>query len=208
MKKFKKENYFIDKSYVSREEFVTCEQMNHTDQFQDEVYLAAKNIFDQNNFKSVLDIGCGSAFKLIKYFGNEKLTGLELEPNLTFIKEKYPDKDFRESNFNKNLEGQFDLIICSDVIEHLLDPDELLNFISKIDFKALVISTPERNIIQQLQKSFGWEVNIKGPPHNKMHVREWTGNEFKNYIENYFKINFHFLTKNQVECQVVVCTKN
>lgn len=207
IKSFKQNNYFIDTNYIARSEYVVCEQMHHTDQFQDEVYFAAKSISEKLNYNSILDIGCGSAFKLIKYFGDKKITGLELEPNLTFIKSQYPDKDFRLSDFNAEFNESFDLIICSDVVEHLLDPDELLNFISKIDFKHLVISTPERSIIQKLQKSFGWVVEENGPPHNKMHVREWSAQEFRNYISEYFNIDFHFLTQNQAECQVIVASK-
>tara|TARA_R100000664_G_C2676258_1_gene86176 strand:+ start:44 stop:664 length:621 start_codon:yes stop_codon:yes gene_type:complete len=197
-------NYCIYDGYVSRTEFVTCEQIGHTDQFQDEVYEAARKLCIEKGYKTVLDIGCGSAFKLIKYFRDKKFVGLDLEPNLSHIKDKYPLYDFRLSDFDNPPKESFDLIICSDVIEHLLEPDDLLAFINNIDFKHLVLSTPDRDAIQRLQRSFGWDVKTDGPPHNVMHVREWTLAELREYLSQWFNIESQFMTPKQVECQVVI----
>jgi SAM-dependent methyltransferase len=200
-------NYCIYDGYVHRTEFTTCEQMEHTDQFQDEVYQAARKLCVENGHKTVLDIGCGSAYKLVKYFRDKKFVGLELEPNLSFIREKYPLYDFRESNFNDPPKEDFDLVICSDVVEHVLDPDELLRFIEKICFKRLVLSTPDRDVIQILQRSFGWDVKKDGPPHNVMHVREWSFEEFNHYVSQFFDIEEQFRTPIQKECQIVIASR-
>ena len=199
-------DYCIYEGYNHRTEFVTCEQVMHTDEFQNEVYHEARKLCVGNGYKTVLDIGCGSAFKLVKHFRDKKITGLELEPNLSFIKNKYPLYDFRESDFSNPPKEEFDLIICSDVVEHVLDPDELLGFISKINFKHLVISTPERDTIQKLQRGFGWNVHPHGPPHNLMHMREWSFDEFEQYISCFFNIDRQFMTPIQKECQVVIAS--
>ena len=98
-------------------------------------------------------------------------------------------------------------MICSDVVEHLIEPDDLIEFIKKINFDCLVLSTPDRDIIQQLQMSFGWNVELNGPPHNKHHVREWTSNEFGVYIGQHFNIVEHYCAPVQKECQIVVAKK-
>jgi len=200
-------NYCIKEGYVPRSEYVQNIQIESDDKFQDEVYKKAREILDKHKYRKVLDIGCGSSFKLIKYFRDKPFVGLDLEPNLSWLKETYPYFDYRLSDYDSPLEDEFDLVICSDVIEHVLDPDQMINFINSIDFKHLVISTPERNIIQQVQRQMDWDVEENGPPANVCHVREWTKDEFAEYISQTFNIEEHFITPIQVECQVVIAIK-
>ena len=42
---------------------------------------------------TVIDIGCGSGWKLVNYLSKEFETiGIETEPAISFLREKYPDK--------------------------------------------------------------------------------------------------------------------
>lgn len=85
------------------------------------------------------------------------------------------------------------MIICSDVIEHLVDPDILLSFLEKSNFKFLILSTPERDSVQMKQRGLLWD----GPPVNEAHVREWNFEEFEQYISYKFKIIDHFKVKSR-----------
>jgi SAM-dependent methyltransferase len=199
--------YCIKEGYVCREEYNQNVQIESGDQFQDEVYQRARQILDEHKYKKVLDIGCGSSFKLIKYFRDRPFVGLDLEPNLSWLRETYPYFDYRLSDYDNPPQDEFDLVICSDVIEHVLEPDLMIDFINNINFKRLVISTPERDIIQQVQREMNWNVKENGPPANICHVREWTKGEFAEYISQTFDIEEHFITPIQVECQVIVATK-
>ena len=199
--------YCIKEGYISRKKYNQNVQIESGDQFQDEVYQRARQILDEHKYKKVLDIGCGSSFKLIKYFRDRSFVGLDLEPNLSWLKERYPYFDYRLSDYDNPPEDEFDLVICSDVVEHVLEPDRMIDFINNINFKRLVISTPERDIIQQVQRGMNWNVKENGPPANICHVREWTKDEFAEYISQTFDIEEHFLTPIQVECQVIVATK-
>ena len=201
------DKYCIRDGYISRKEYVQYDNTPMTEEFQKEVYQHARKLCRKNNFSRVLDIGCGSGYKLVKYFRDKNFTGLELEPNLSFLKEKYENFDWRLSDFSNPPKEEFDVIICSDVVEHLLEPNDLLEFINKINFKFLVMSTPERGVIQELQKSFGWKVEENGPPYNVHHVREWTFGEFKEYFSTFFNVEDHFMTPIQKECQVIVGSK-
>ena len=63
--------YFIKENYTHREKVRyhdDTKKSYNTDKWQKEVYLLAKQYAEYSNFNTVLDIGTGSGFKLIKYF--------------------------------------------------------------------------------------------------------------------------------------------
>lgn len=194
--------YQIKEGYKHRDSYTHHSDIGFEDQYQDEVYKTAFKVFKDNSLKYVFDVGCGAAFKLKKYFNGEKFTGAEIEPTLSWLKKEYPNDSWIKSDFSRPVET--DLIICSDVIEHLVDPDVLLSFFENSKYKFIVLSTPERDKVQLFQKGYLWN----GPPLNKAHVREWNFCEFKNYISPRFNIVKHFMSKNKAEpspmCQIMV----
>src|SRR5690348_7644305 len=62
------ENYFIHAGYRHRSEAIYYDDRANTDEWQREVYRFAREVFDKNCLKTVCDLGCGSAFKLLRYF--------------------------------------------------------------------------------------------------------------------------------------------
>lgn len=198
---YNKDNYFIKKNYKSRTKYIHYDDQNKEDQWQLEVYLHALGLMKKYNLKSVADFGCGSAYKLITYLGEYKTYGLELPINLEFLKNKYPDRTWLDSSFNKNLDLNIDVLICSDVIEHLLNPNELLEYLQKISFKFLVLSTPDRSIMYPKESLFQ-----NGLPQNPAHQREWNYKEFDQYISKYFKIIDHRITNFHQATQMMICT--
>lgn len=202
---FEKENYFIKKDYVCRNEYYHFDDKNYADKCQNEVYQYAKKVLDEKKLNTIADIGCGSGYKLDKYFKDKEFRGYEIEPTLKYLRDTYPKNEWIESNLSLNpKKPDVDLIICSDVVEHLVKPDELLNFINKFNFKYLVISTPDRS---EVVKAQGNLQGLKGPPLNKAHMREWSFEEFKKYISQYFHIEDHIHTKKEFWGQVILATK-
>jgi 2-polyprenyl-3-methyl-5-hydroxy-6-metoxy-1,4-benzoquinol methylase len=187
--------YHIKQEYVSRSSVEFYDDSNNTDNWQDEVYQYAKQLFDNHNFYNVLDIGTGSGYKLNKYFSNNETLGIDLPNTVDFLKNKYPEKKW-SSEFKAH--KGYDLIISSDVIEHLLDPDELMNIIKLSSPKLIVLSTPDRNLIAEEYQS--------GPPKNKSHVREWNFVEFKSYVSDHFSVIEHFISNHKQKTQVILAT--
>lgn len=175
-----RDEYCIKKPYKARIDNLNFDDTGNKDEYQDGIYLAAKNLAIEHNFKKILDIGCGSGYKLLKYFSNCETLGLEIEPTLSYLKNQYPDRNWELSDFNSSLENKFDLILAVDIIEHLLYPNELLEFILRTECSYVIISTPARDKLGKLS-------NI-GPPRNKSHVREWSQKEFVEYISKYFNV--------------------
>ncbi len=167
-----------------------------TDEYQDEVYAFARRIFNEHSLTTVLDIGCGSGFKLMKYFVNVDTTGVESPQTLKFLREKYPDRKWLEAGavlWPKT----YDLIIAADVIEHIIDPTPFVAGIRTLKPKYLAISTPDRNV---------WKNALKGPPVNSCHVREWTMPEFRNYMSRFFTVEEHFISNQEQGTQCMLCT--
>ena len=197
-------SYYLREGYKRRGSYHHYDDRGLTDEYQDKVYSKARQVLEENNYSTVLDIGTGSGYKLVKYFEKEDTLGLELQQNIPFLEEKYPDRKWQLSEFEEKKEHNKELVICSDVIEHLVEPDDLLEFVHNIDFGHLVLSTPERLITRG-------EDHL-GPPTNLAHTMEWSKDEFFNYISKNFLVLEHFTCNSKQGeekqgCQIIVCKK-
>lgn len=161
--------------------------------FQIQVYKYAQRIIKKEKMASVLDIGCGYGHKLCKYIMPfcDDIVGIDTEHAITFCSNNYSFGEWHVDDIENpkiELNRKFDLIICSDVIEHLVNPNCLIRYIKKfcnIDTQ-IIISTPDRDKINGQSKA--------GPPVNHHHVREWNMTEFNSYIKsNKIMILKHFL---------------
>lgn len=164
--------------------------------YQKDVYEFALSIARANGLKRIFDVGCGSGKKLVKYFPPTEFTtiGSELPGTVRYLKQVYPDREWVDSeNFGEA--PSVDLVICSDVIEHLKDPDILLDYIARTGASWIVISTVDRDQLN----------SYDGPPWNLCHVREWSIPEFEQYISQSFEVVQHFSVNELNTTQVVLC---
>lgn len=207
----KKENYYIKDGYVHRDSYQYFDDTHNTDNYQNEIYEYAYQLAEKEGYKKILDVGCGSAFKLIKYFGKYNLTGVDEQPTIDFLNKKYKDYTSRGykwlnlDSFYNSYQEENDLILSVDVIEHILNPNTLLEKLQTLKFKKLIISTPDRDLLSKLYVYPNNYDTQAGPPHNKAHIREWNKEEFIRYISDYFKVEEHLCLYRWD--QFVVCTK-
>jgi len=195
-----KKMYCIREDYIIRGKNDFLDTSGRSDEYQNDVYVYAKKITESHDVKTISDVGCGSAYKLLKYFKSFEFNGYDLEPTVTLLKERFPENDWIISDFNSTPK-QSDLVICADVIEHVDDPDELIGFIMKMNPKHVVLSTPDRDLLYyKLGRS------IVGPPANKHHIREWTFDEFREYIGRYFNIIDQVKIEHEYG-QLIYCTQ-
>jgi hypothetical protein len=202
----KASTFFIKRSYIHRTTYTHFDDTPLRDEYQDGVYRHARTLADQHRYRKVFDIGCGSGFKLLKYFPQHRIVGSEIEPTLGWLRSNYRDHTWILSNFTSKPRFYPDIVICSDVIEHLVNPSLLLEYIASLTFQRLVLSTPERDSVQMRQSGFLHD----GPPQNPCHVREWSFTELRLYLSQYFRVTDHLLLQNphesRADCQVIVCS--
>jgi SAM-dependent methyltransferase len=191
-------HYFIHQDYQARIEPEFFDDTQWKDEWQKEVYQFAREVAEQFGWRRVLDIGCGSGFKLMRYFRDVETLGLDLEPTVHFLRTQYPERRWEVCDFRQPPDFQPELVICADVIEHLPQPECLVRFIQMLEPRHVVISTPERNLLMQGTHN--------GPPKNPAHVREWSFAEFRAYMESEFEVLVHFVS-NAVQATQCVLAK-
>jgi hypothetical protein len=197
-----RKTYSIDPRYAARIEYHHYDDQGAEDEWQLEVYLHALGLMVKNNWQSVADFGCGSGFKLMTYLNSYQTIGYELPVNVEKLKQKYPDRIWLTSDFNRENDINTDVLICSDVIEHLVDPDQLICYLKRQNFKVLLISTPARELVYAPD-----DPAIFGPPRNLAHQREWTFEEFNHYISIHFDVIDHRITNMHQATQLIACRK-
>jgi len=166
-----KPNYYVD----AADDGVT---------WQPDVYPAAAEIARSLNCDTLIDIGCGHARKLSALHPEFKLIGVDYGPNIEHCRARFPFGTWLEADF-ENIDMlplparvlKNSVVVCSDVIEHLVDPRSLMNALHRLlqDAPALVLSTPDR------QRTWGSTHN--GPPPNAAHTREWSLAELRTLLE-------------------------
>ena len=81
--------------------------------------------------KSILDVGCGIKPYTFLFKNNKEYIGIDIKSGGHFEKEKEPDLYF--DGINIPFESQrFDLVICTQVLEHAEYPEKLLNEINRV----------------------------------------------------------------------------
>lgn len=130
-----------------------------------------------DNINSVLDIGCATGDMLnLLPFGKEKL-GIDIcKKNIVFAREKYPHckficKDFYKLNYNEC----YDVIVLSEVLEHMINDLEVLKYAIN-NAKIILINVPLENELKIIPQ-YGL---LK---HKDGHLRGYTKNSIIDLIQ-------------------------
>lgn len=186
-----KNNYRLPVDYNSRIDYLKYvdghDSLNSTI-YQPLVYKSAFEIVKKTGAKYLIDIGCGDGVKVAEvrdYSPDCKVIMIDHEFIINNISKKYDFAEYMTADFDVQIPDidedklKDSVIICSDVIEHLLKPEILIEFLMRCKglTKAIVLSTPDRAEERGL---FDY-----GPPANPYHVREWTLDEFTRMLMDY-----------------------
>lgn len=188
----KSNNYFIDSSYKCLDKPVKngfwTETRIANEPFNGgyAVMEYVSNLIDTTD-KTILDIGCGISSKVKKFFPHAHLTGIDLQESIILARQNSPKELFYVCDLDSDsdislISNQlpiFDIILCIDVIEHVLYPEKMLRLIKNKmnDDSIAFITTLERDI------SRGLESGKIGSPH-PAHIREWNQAEFTSFIKS------------------------
>jgi hypothetical protein len=189
--------FCLPKDYRSRNETAYLNDTGSSDECQWEVYSLARLIADAEGCRSVTDVGCGSGYKLLRHFRHCKTVGVDVPETVKWLRSRYPEGEWLSEDMGQPSSLRSDLVISADVIEHVLQPDQLLRYIQGMEPRLVVLSTPTRTLLRD-----GYHA---GPPQNPCHLREWDFAEFHSFVAAYFNIVHHLVTHPYQTTQMIVC---
>lgn len=195
----RKQLYHLPAGYVHRTEEAYFDDTGNADEWQREVYEAARALMSKQRLRTVVDVGCGSGFKLVHSLGEFETIGIDLSETVTWLRRAYPQHRWLDTAEAKRLPLEADLVICADVIEHVADPDALMRFVMGITRSWVVLSTPDRHLMYKPR-----DFHRLGPPRNPAHLREWSFGEFGRYAAQFLDIESHVVSNRDQSTQMVV----
>lgn len=149
--------------------------------------------FIQNiKFNSILDVGCGEGMLLKSfsdYISNKSCCAIDVDENE--VRDASKNLPFCSVKVGSVYEipfenKSFELVTCTEVFEHLVDPYKALLEIERVSSKYVLLSVPNEPIWRILNiirlsylKDFG---NTPG------HLNHWRSKEFKCFVEKKFEI--------------------
>ncbi|MFD9793612.1 class I SAM-dependent methyltransferase [Streptomyces sp. NPDC059070] len=160
--------------------------------WQPDVYPYAASIARTHGCDTIIDIGCGRAEKLAalaRRYPEWHYVGVDYGANIQWCREHWEFGQWVEADLEKDVRPVTDVeavsgsvIVCSDVLEHLVRPDIAAAAIRGLLLDGAVkavFSTPARE-----RKVLPDQAEFHGPPDNVTHVREWASEEFRAFLRS------------------------
>lgn len=152
----------------------------------DNFYKALSNLVKPTKATRVLDVGCGEGFTLVNLGRNRigKLyEGVDYSRNAIKLGKKlYPGLNLKEANIYElpYENDSFDLIVCTEVLEHLEYPKKALREIKRVAKKYIALSVPNEPFFTLANLLRGRYIKSFG--NHPEHINHWTGGGFKKFI--------------------------
>jgi 2-polyprenyl-3-methyl-5-hydroxy-6-metoxy-1,4-benzoquinol methylase len=141
---------------------------------------------------SILDVGCGEGFTLNRLRENgigKRLEGIEyLQAAIDLGKQTYPDIKIVKGNIYElpYKDNSFDLVLCTEVLEHLEKPQDALKELVRVSKKYLVISVPNEPFFMLAQLIRGKNWSRFG--NDIEHINHWTMLGFSQFVKKSAKV--------------------
>lgn len=182
--------YCLPKDYQRRaghgrpaeERYWTDQRIRLSLRYQNQVYRRAAAAARRMRARTILDLGCGVATKLNRFFPAPlEIHGVDGPEAIAVCRRIHRRGIYHIDDFdqpNGSVQAALptpDVIVSADVIEHLLQPDHLLAYIRSVaaPHTIIVLSTPERVALAG---------RAARAPANSEHICEWTAAELRGYV--------------------------
>jgi SAM-dependent methyltransferase len=150
------------------------------------INILISKFINTSQIESVLDLGCGIGnitSMLATIFSKARVKGIDIsESGIDYAKKEYilPNLSFEHDEKSKNLEKNYNLITCFEVLEHVEDWRSLLGRIADSSNKYLLISSPTGRM-RSHESKIGHLRNFK-----KGEIEEFLNSYDYNLIKSYY----------------------
>lgn len=149
-------------------------------------------ILSRLDYQSLHEVGCGQGYNMELLISIKKAdcSGSDISPEaISLAKKRNPETVFlKASVYHLPFEGNsFDLVVASEVLEHLENPTKGLSEIKRITKKHCLLTVPNEPIWRILNMLRGayWK-NWGNTPG---HINHWSKEQFIRLVSQYFKID-------------------
>lgn len=141
---------------------------------------------------TILDAGCGEGFTLKKLKDakiGKKLSGFDFLDNAIKIGNNlYPDIEIKKGDIYHidSRANAYDVVICSEVLEHLERPEDAFKELLRVSKKYVVLSVPQEPIFMLGNLIRGKNISRLG--NDIEHIQHWSNRSFAKFISKHAKI--------------------
>ena len=141
------------------------------------------------NNATVLDAGCGEGYisRLIaSSFPNVNVTGIEYTPEAINVAKEmdtlvsYIQGDISDMPFENH---SFDFVVCTEVLEHVENPDKALSELLRVGKNGVLITVPHEPWFRMGNMLAFKNVSRFGNPID--HINHWSFRSFKRFVCRY-----------------------
>lgn len=153
----------------------------------DNFYRELFKILKPLKAESILDVGCGEGFTLKKLEEKKigkKNEGIDYSKDAIKLGKKiYPELALFEGDVYglKYKDNNFDLSICTEVLEHLDDPKKAVAEIKRVTSKYIIFSVPNEPFF--IMANFLRGKYLKSFGNHPEHINHWTSGGFESFLK-------------------------
>lgn len=150
-------------------------------------FIALEDLLNEvGNVNSVLEAGCGEGN--VTNFLRQKLSkectidAFDVSQKVILeAKSQFKGINFSQGSIYNICSGQYDLVVCSEVLEHLEYPEKALKQLKNVTERYIILSVPREPIWRILNMLRGKYIRNLG--NTVGHIQHWSLRSFTEFLE-------------------------
>lgn len=157
----------------------------------DRFYARVTELVAPLDAASLLDAGCGEGETLVRIGPSlpPRTAAVDLNPEaVAFTTRRFPQVEVtHQSILELSFDNEsFDLVVCLEVLEHLVDPGAALGELRRVASKDIVISVPHEPWFRAGSLLRG--KYLRGFGNHPEHVNHWTPTSLRGFLETQLEV--------------------